>query len=115
MVNPNYSVVKKPFLFLLLAVFLLFQSCHSYRVVSKGDTEDLVATKKTMWTFAWGLVQEKDFRVCADTESIDQVHVKTNLGYILLSAATAGIVVPVRIECYCAKKKLGTSVIPTNN
>ena len=115
MINPDYSVAKKPFLFLLLALLFLFQSCHAYRVVSKGDTEDLTPTKKTMWTFAWGLVQEKDFRVCEETEAIDQVHVKTNLGYILLSAATAGIVVPVRVECYCAKKDRGTTEIPRNN
>ncbi len=110
------SPVKRYTMLFILAGMLMFQSCSTYRIVAKNDPAHVKPHSKTMWTFAWGLVQPKDYRICSDpykgeSGAIDQVHVKTNLGYILLSAATVGAVVPLKVECYCAKVnyKIGTT------
>lgn len=100
--------IKSFVLLFLLSGIMLTQSCSTYRVVAKNDPDHIKPHKRTLWTFAWGLVQAKDYRICISEEegesgAIDQIHIKTNIGYILLSAATVGIVVPVKVECYCAK------------
>lgn len=62
-----------------------------------------------MWTFAWGMVQARDYKICNgknESGAIDQIKIKTNLGFILLSTITAGIVVPIQVECHCAKVKV---------
>ena len=97
------------FLIFFCACLMSTTSCSTYRVVSGDAPAKTEPKKKTMWTFAWGLVQARDFKVCTgenQSKAIDQIKVKNNLGYALISVLTAGIAMPIQVECHCAKVKV---------
>jgi hypothetical protein len=45
---------------------------------------------------------------------LNKVTVKTNLGFILISAATLGIVIPQRVEWCCAPQEIPTDTLGTS-
>lgn len=82
-------------------------SCTTTRVVSKYDSDTFAnnpLNKKVTWSFAWGLVQPKDINPKCDSRfnHLNQVTVKTNLGFALITVLSLGIVMPQSIEWYCA-------------
>lgn len=90
--------------FSLLLLFMSLQGCMVTQVGLKDDCPRVVnnpVTKKTSWSFAWGLVQPAKIDPQCDTEMLNHVKVKTNFGFLLLSTVTLGIVVPQRIEWCC--------------
>ncbi len=87
---------------ILLAVTLSCTSCMSTRVVSLYDNDSVVKNTKTTWSFAWGLVAPKDIDARCESKRMSSATNSTNLGYILLSTVTLGIVVPQKIEWECA-------------
>jgi hypothetical protein len=96
--------------FILLMIFILapcLNSCTTTRIVSKYDSDTFAnnpLNEKTTWSFAWGLVQPKDINPKCDSRfnHLDQVTVKNNLGFALISVLSLGIVMPQRIEWACA-------------
>lgn len=76
-------------------------SCMSLRVVSQHDSDSPVPEKVTKWNFLWGLIQPNETLTRTTCESICQVNAKTNIGHILISGITFGIVVPMTIEYEC--------------
>jgi hypothetical protein len=92
----------------LVLFLLLFQSCAiGPRIVTEYDSNSFANNplhQKVVWTYAWGLVQPQDLDPgCAtDFNHLNVVEVKTNIGFILLSAVTLGIVVPVKVKWDCA-------------
>jgi hypothetical protein len=74
----------------------------STRVVSLHDSDSVVKNTKTTWSFAWGLVSPKDINAGCESKHLSSATNTTNLGYILLSTITLGIVVPQTIEWECA-------------
>ncbi|MBQ4802244.1 hypothetical protein J8L88_05200 [Aquimarina sp. MMG015] len=87
---------------ILLLLLILCQSCISTRVVSEYDNDSIIKHHKTSWSYAWGLVTPKDINPECESKKMNAVTSKTNLGYILISAITLGIVVPQTIEWECA-------------
>jgi len=73
----------------------------STRIVSEYDNDSIVKHKKTSWTYAWGLVTPKDIDPECTSKRMNSVTSCTNLGYILLSAITIGIIVPQTVEWEC--------------
>ena len=101
---------------LLLVSLLTFQACSTVKVITKYDCNTVVnnpVNKKTTWTFAWGLGQPKDIdpRCEPSFNHLNQVVVKTNLGFILISAITLGGVIPQRIEWCCAPQNIPTDTL----
>ncbi|MEP6626856.1 MAG: hypothetical protein ABJA32_02690 [Ginsengibacter sp.] len=97
----------------------LLQSCTTTRVVTKYDCDTFAnnpINKKTTWTFAWGLVQPKDINPKCDTRfnHMNQVTVKNNLGFALISVVSLGIVMPQRIEWCCAPYSPATDSLGHN-
>ncbi len=95
----------------LLTISVTLQSCMTTRIVSKYDSDTMVnnpANRKTAWTYAWGLVQTKDINPKCESGSMTSVTVKTNIGFILISAATLGIAVPLKVEWTCNPKSIPT-------
>ncbi len=94
---------------LLIAVVLPLlwgQGCYHYRVT----TVDRPATeyeKKTIHNLFWGLLtQDAPATDCVGEEKsngLDEVRISTNLGYMIVSVATAGIWVPLDVEWRCAR------------
>lgn len=91
---------------IIFSVYTL-QSCSTIRIVTKYDCDTFAnnpVNRKTLWTYAWGLVQPKDINPKCDSRSnhMNKVAVKDNLGFSLISVITLGIVMPHRIEWCCA-------------
>ncbi|MDH7446479.1 hypothetical protein [Aquimarina sp. 2201CG14-23] len=87
---------------LLLILIIGCQSCMSTRVVSEFDNDSVVKHSKTSWSYAWGLVTPKDIDPGCESKRMSSVTSATNLGYILISAITIGIVVPQTVSWECA-------------
>lgn len=107
------SLLITRFLGSLVCVSILLASpgCSTTRIVTKYDCNSIAnnpLNKKTTWTFAWGLVQPKDIdpKCDANFNHMNQVVVKTNLAFILLSTVTLGIVIPQRVEWCCAPAEI---------
>jgi len=86
---------------------ITIDSCTTTRIVSKYDCDTFAnnpLNKRTTWSFAWGLVQPKDIIPNCDKRfnHLNQVTVKNNLGFALISVVTLGIVMPQRVEWCCA-------------
>jgi len=92
----------------LILFLFLFQSCAiGPRIVTEYDSNSYANNplhQKVLWTYAWGLVQPKDFNPGCDASfnHLNKVEIKTNIGFILLSAITLGVVVPVKVKWDCA-------------
>ncbi|MEP7252718.1 MAG: hypothetical protein ABI683_10070 [Ginsengibacter sp.] len=96
-----------------------FNSCTTTRIVSKYDCDTFAnnpVNKKTTWSFAWGLVQPKDINPKCDPRfnHMNNVVVKNNLGFALISVVTLGIVMPQRVEWCCAPYSPPTDSLGTN-
>jgi hypothetical protein len=103
---------------LLISLFIC-TSCSTTKVVTKYDCNTAVnnsVNAKTTWTFAWGLVQPKDIDPKCEPafNHLNKVVVKTNLGFILLSVATLGAVIPQRVEWCCAPQNIPTDTLGTS-
>ena len=85
----------------VLILIISSQSCISTRIVSEYDNNSIVKYSTTSWSYAWGLVTPKDIDPKCESKHMNSVTSSTNLGYILLSAITIGIVVPQTIEWEC--------------
>ena len=99
--------IRNVFLILMMVLAVFSYSCTTTRVVTKYDSDTFAnnpLNQRTTWSFAWGLVQPKDINPKCDSRfnHLDQVTVKNNLGFALISVITLGIVMPQRIEWSCA-------------
>jgi len=100
----------------LLAISLAGPGCMTTRVVSQYDSNTIAnnpLNRRTTWTYAWGLVQPKDINPkCSPSfNHLNSVSVRTNFGYLLLSVATLGIVVPMQVEWTCAPPDPATETL----
>ncbi|HEX3091090.1 MAG TPA: hypothetical protein VHW72_00630 [Candidatus Angelobacter sp.] len=59
--------------------------------------------KETIHTIAWGLVARNAVSKCADSRSMDDVRVSSNLGYHFLTLATLGFWSPTNVEWTCSR------------
>jgi len=103
-------------LLLVLTCSISFQGCYTYHVYQIGGTAgreqgNQPATEwqhKTLHAFAWGAVRQ-DIPVdnCqlgnGQRIGMEEVKVNTNFGYLLISVATLGIWVPMKVSWRCAK------------
>jgi hypothetical protein len=100
-------------LFGLLIIF--FQSCYNYHVTTSHFDPSTNYQKKNVSAFFWGLVQKNVIAGNCDSlkvNSLDEVHVKTNFGYALITVVTLGIWCPMTIEWKCAKPCPREGTIP---
>jgi hypothetical protein len=102
-----------------VVLIIVLQSCSTVNVVSKYDCNTVAhnnVNSKTTWSFAWGLVQPKDIDPHCESSfnHMNKVTVKTNLGYMLLSVVTLGIVIPQHVEWCCAPQEIPTDTLGTS-
>jgi len=93
---------------LLLLTFFLFalQSCYHYHINTSNFDPSTHYEKKTVSSFFWGLAQKNIIASNCDSlkiNSLDEVHIKTNFGYALITVATLGIWCPMTVEWKCSK------------
>ena len=85
----------------ILFMVLLTSGCFNTRLVSLHSSDNIQKHTATRINYLWGIVQPKDIPAQCESNSICQVVTQTNIGYILLSAATLGIVVPQKVVWDC--------------
>ena len=89
---------------LALATLLAATGCYHYRAwFPETAAPATLPQSRTVWSFAWGLVQQ-DVRPdnCA-ANATQEVTVSTNLAFDLLTVVSLGIVSPATVEWRCAK------------
>lgn len=88
-------------LLLVVTLLSLNTGCMTTRLVAKYDSDNIQVNKTTKVTLLWGILQAKDVPAACESKSICQVTTRTNIGQILISAVTLGIVVPQRLTWQC--------------
>ena len=102
--------------FVMLLMLCMFAGCSTTRIVTKYDCNTVDNNRvngKTSWTFLWGLLQPKDIDPKCESayNHLNKVEVKTNIGFILISAVTLGGVIPQRVEWCCAPQQIPTDTL----
>jgi len=95
----------------LLLSILLLSGCYSVSLVSSYDNDRLVPQKTTQWCFAWGLVKPKDKQADCGNQNVANITVKSNFLYKAIAFLSAGTLVPVKIEWYCAPPSEGIETL----
>jgi hypothetical protein len=85
-------------------VALTLAACYHARISAPGIApQGTEPQSATLWSFAWGLSQQNlEPRDCP-SGSFSEVTTTTNLGFVLLTVVTVGIVSAVQLEYRCAK------------
>lgn len=104
---------------ILLSVLLcnsFFPSCTTTRVVSKYECNTIAnnpVNQKTTWAFFWGLLQPTDINPSCEPafNHLNKVETRTNLGFALITVATAGIVMPQQVRWCCAPQEIPTDTL----
>jgi len=101
--------------YLLVFSFLTFvlPSCMTAKVVTQYNSNTIAnnpLNDTTVWVYAWGLIQPHDINPHCNPSfnHLNMVTAKTNFGYILISALSLGIAVPIRLEWSCAPPDIPT-------
>lgn len=90
---------------LVLIALPLQSGCYYYEISQPGEWAPATDIhKKTVWSFAWGLLQEDIHPENCMGCGLASVRVSTNFLFIAISILTLGQAVPVTIEWQCAKK-----------
>lgn len=71
--------------------------------------------KETIHTIGWGLVAKNAVSKCADSRSMDEVRVSSNLGYHFLTLATLGFWSPTNVEWTCSRLQEQSGVLNPNS
>ncbi|PSR52626.1 hypothetical protein AHMF7605_03345 [Adhaeribacter arboris] len=87
--------------FFLTLVILLNAGCASTRLIGEYSCDSVQRSTATRVNLLWGIVQPKDIPAQCESKSICQVTTQSNLGFILLSTVTLGIVVPQKVVWCC--------------
>ena len=90
----------------LLAFLVFLQSCYNYHISTSNADPATHYKSKTVSSFFWGLAQQNIVAANCDSlkiNSLDEVHIKNNFGYALITVATLGIWCPMKVEWKCAK------------
>jgi len=93
-------------IFLLALLIFVFQSCYNYHISTSNFDPSTHYKKKTVSSFFWGLAQKNIVASNCDSlkiNSLDEVHIKTNLGFAVITVVTLGIWCPMTVEWKCAK------------
>lgn len=90
---------------IIIIIFLATTGCMNTHLVAKYDTASIQSSQATKVTLFWGILQPKDIPAKCESETICKVTTQTNIGFILISAITLGIVVPQKVIWDCCPSK----------
>jgi hypothetical protein len=82
-------------------VVALLSDCYEYRTTVAGTTPATNA-HRTEWSVFWGLAKKSGPPVDCNGQTLQEVTVRDNLGFALLTVVSLGIVSPKRVEWSCA-------------
>ncbi len=82
--------------------FLLLAGCAEHRLVVPRPNPGTAPVQVNSAAIGWGATQQKNVADC-QSNLIDEVRVKQNVGQALLTVLTLGFYMPTTIEYSCAK------------
>jgi hypothetical protein len=89
----------------LMLIALVFQSgCYYYQISCPDRPPATDFEKRTVWSFAWGIVQQDIQPENCHGAGFSSVRVSTNALFILIAVATLGQAVPMTVQWQCAKR-----------
>ena len=91
--------VKFSIVILMLAFYVM--SCMNVKLIAKYDSDKIQSNSATRITYLWGIIQPRDIPAACPSKAICKVSTETNMGYIIISSVTLGIVVPQRVVWDC--------------
>ena len=93
----------------LVLLLSLIQGCYGYRIVVPQSDPVVDCDKETVHSLFWGLINDPQQIVAEEcvSNSLHEVRVSINTGYIILSVVTLGIWMPMDIECKCGPQPDG--------
>jgi hypothetical protein len=101
----------RPLLPASLVAVLCLCGCYHYRVTAKDTAKATESRSEVLWSAFWGLSQQDiDTRSSCEGNPVAEVRASTNLGFVLLTVVTLGILSPMQVEWVCAKDQQ-----PANN
>ncbi len=89
-----------------IAMVATLQSCYHYRILTTQSDPATEYQSKIVWSYCWGLINKPmNLTVpnCTATSGLDEIRVTQNIGSLLLTLVTLGIVAPVKVEWKCHK------------
>ncbi|HEY7492844.1 MAG TPA: hypothetical protein VIH59_17245 [Candidatus Tectomicrobia bacterium] len=101
--------MQQRFLVLMLVVGLACtQGCATYRVtIPDSHPVDINYRGKTMHAFFWGISYDPEvWAADCGREAINDVQIKRNLLYDLVSVLTLGIWMPIEVNFRCASARI---------
>ncbi len=89
---------------LTLIALVLQCGCYHYEISRPDKWAPATDThQKTVWSFAWGLLQQDIHPENCMGCGLSEVRVSTNFLFIVIAIVTLGQAVPMTIEWQCAK------------
>jgi len=82
---------------------LMASGCYHYRAAPPDLVPSTEPESRTVWSYAWGLVQQNVQPPSCQGVGLSEVTVSTNFGFTLLTVLTLGFVSPATVEWRCAK------------
>jgi len=106
-VSPSFRTTYSMALLITICLAVCTSCSMTTKVITVHDSNTIdndPTHKKTSWVLLWGLMPQKPINPKCDSafNHLNKVEMKTNLGFILLSAVTLGAVVPQRVTWACA-------------
>lgn len=95
---------------LTVAVLIVLTGCYATRVTVPEPDPATDFRHETVHSLFWGLIQDDVEATDCVSNAIDELRVRTNLGYSLLSILTLGFWIPMDVEWRCARE--ATTVDP---
>lgn len=96
--RPSIVIISSCALLALSAPML--SGCAEHRLVVQRPNPGMPATTVESAAIGWGASQKRNVAEC-DSNIIDEVRVKQNLGQALVSVITLGFYMPTTIEYVC--------------
>jgi len=120
----HFARLRIAILLLLIACVLPTTGCYTYHMYQVGGAGGLELGNQpgTEWehvtrhSFVWGLVRQDvpvdNCRLANGQRlGIEEVKIETNFGYVLISALTLGLWVPLEVSWRCAKPPVTTGTL----
>jgi hypothetical protein len=87
----------------LVAMLPWLAGCYHYRASAVNLAPATEPQSVTVWTYAWGAVQQDVQPTDCANQALQQVEVSSNFGFALLTVVSLGFVSPATVEWRCAK------------
>src|SRR4051812_39456768 len=86
----------------LLVMLGLSSGCYHYRAAPAHVAAATQPRRETLWSLAWGAVQQRVEPKNCPRVGLAEVTVSTNLGFALLTVVSLGFAAPATVAWTCA-------------